>query len=488
MSQCSEDDWRKLLNTEIQREARFQGDMAVEVLSANDNSQQQIKDIEKFISDGKDLIIVAPNVAEDVRPVIEKAYDKGIPVILIDRRTSGNKYSAFIGADNHLIGEQIADFIRMKSKSKSVNIIELRGLKGSSPDVGRHEGFVKKNLHPLASVHANWNEDDAYNAMDSLLKIYPHIDYVYAHNDRMALGAYKAIKRAGREKEIGIIGVDALLLDGGGVDLVMQKKLIASFIYPTGGSEAIILAKQILQGEKYRKEIELPSALVDVNNARVMKLQYRTMCQQDEKYKKLETLTDNQLDKINRQEFLLGGFILLVFLCGIAILTLIKLNREKANMNDLMMSQIKSLVSQTTSALPVIPEVIEETVENKIEENKTEEYKTEEYKTDIKLLNRISEIINKHISDPDFSINDIADELCLSRVQLYRRIKAMSGANLTELIRNARLERARDILANATTTKSISEVAYEVGFSSPSYFTKCFKDYFGISPSAVDKI
>ena len=73
VSQCSEDDWRKILNTEIQREARFQGDMAVEVLSANDNSQQQIKDIEKFISDGKDLIIVAPNVAEDVRPVIEKA-------------------------------------------------------------------------------------------------------------------------------------------------------------------------------------------------------------------------------------------------------------------------------------------------------------------------------------------------------------------------------------------------------------------------------
>lgn len=116
VSQCSEDDWRALLNIEIEREARFFGDIDIENIAANDNSQQQIADIEHFVKEGKDLIIVAPNVAEDIQPAIEKAYDKGIPVILIDRRIRGNKYNAFIGADNKSIGQAVGEYICQHAK------------------------------------------------------------------------------------------------------------------------------------------------------------------------------------------------------------------------------------------------------------------------------------------------------------------------------------------------------------------------------------
>lgn len=497
VSQCSEDDWRSLLNTEIQREARFQGDVNVEVLSANDDSKKQIKDIEEFISEGKDLIIVAPNVAADVRPAVEKAFDKGIPVILIDRKTDGEKYTAFIGADNNEIGKQIGEYIEMDAKGQKADVIELCGLEGSSPAIGRHEGFmkaIKENaaINLLASANANWNEDEGERAMDSLLKVYPKIDYVYAQNDRMGLGAYKAIEKAGRAKEIKILGVDALVSDGGGVDQVMEGKFLATHMYPTGGPETIILAKQILTGEKYDKFVTLPAAMVDKSNARVMKLQYQSMKTQDEIYQKIERQTDLQLEKINQQKLIMWGTILMVVVLGVAILMISKFYREKKTNDDMLISQLRSLVEQHQLArenpvahISVTAPVLEEingsgsnTVENEEEFAKQEE---EIVKQDNAFLCQIEDIIEKRLSDSELSVNSIADELCISRVQLYRKIKAVSDRNVNEIIRRARLEKAKTMLK--TTNLSISEIAYSVGFSSPSYFTKCYKDYFGKSPS-----
>ena len=480
VSQCSEDDWRALLNTEIQREARFQGNMKVEVLSANDNSEKQISDIERFISEGKDLIIVAPNVADDVRPIIEKAYDKGIPVVLIDRKTDGNKYTAFVGADNVEKGKQV------------------QGREGSSPADGRHDGVAnllkgQTNINLLASVYANWNEDEGFHAVDSLLKLYSQIDFVYAHNDRMGIGARKAIEKVNREGEIKIIGVDALVADGAGVDQVVNKKFLATYMYPTGGPEAILLAKKILSGEKYDKEVTLPAAMVDSTNARVMKLQYQSMKNQDEIYQKIEKQTDLQLEKINQQKVIMWGTILLIVALGLALLALTKFYREKKTNDELLISQLRSLVEQHQLArenrdfhnaitTPVTEEPALKKTETEPIDAEMLKHEEEMVKQDNTFLDEIEQIIHDRLSDSDLSVNSIADGLGISRVQLYRRIKAVSDRNINEIIRRERLEKAKTMLQ--TSDLSVSEIAYAVGFSSPAYFTKCYKDYFGKSPSS----
>ena len=291
----------------------------------------------------------------------------------------------------------------------------------------------------------------------------------------MGSGALKAIKRAGRQG-INIIGVDALLQEGAGVDLVRKGEFLATHLYPTGGSEAILLAKKILQGEPFERFTELPTAMVDSTNARVMQLQYQSMKAQDEKFLQLESLTARQLEKINQQRLVMWISVLLVIVCCVTLVLTWKFYKEKAQVNELMMAQLKTLVSQTAAT---VPEVAEPATEPEAEEKK------EESQADVKLLNRISQIVNEHISDTNFTINTIADELRISRTQLYRRIKSMSDTNLNDLIRKTRLEHARHLLA--TTDKSVSEVAYEVGFSAPSYFAKCYKDYFGNSPSSHAK-
>lgn len=468
VSQCSEDDWRALLNQEIHREARFFGDIEVENVSANDNSRQQVADIERFIADGKDLIVVAPNVAEDVRPAIEKAYDKGIPVILIDRCISGDKYTAFIGADNSAIGMNIRSYLEKQCQGRRGNVIELRGLDGSTPAMNRHNGFMESEgeLNILASVSANWNERDGEHIMDSLLGIYPEVDFVYAHNDRMALGAYHAIMRAGKEGRIKVVGVDGLATPGGGVDRVLEGKFLASHIYPTGGSEAIQLAHKILTHQAYDRETVLPTALIDSTNARVMHLQYISMKSLDDKYLRMEALTDRQLERINLQQWMLGGAIVIILLLAILLTMISKVRREKKQTDEIMMMQLQAPIRQ-------MPENdARQENETAVKDDTIDAFRM-----------KVEDIIIAHIGNPDFSVNDIATELCMSRVQLYRKIKAASDQNVSDLIRKARLEKAQSLLRD--TNKTISEVAYIVGFSSPSYFSKCFKDEFGISPSEM---
>jgi AraC-like DNA-binding protein len=99
-------------------------------------------------------------------------------------------------------------------------------------------------------------------------------------------------------------------------------------------------------------------------------------------------------------------------------------------------------------------------------------------------LSRFREAVEARLTDSDLSVDDLAADMNLSRVQLYRKVKAISGSSPVELLRTARLNRAYQILL--TTDKSVSEVAYAVGFT-PSYFTKCFKEEYGMVPGEVKR-
>jgi len=141
VSQCSDDAWRKTMNDEILREASFNSDLKIKIKTAYDSNQKQIRDIESFIAEKVDLIIVSPNEAVPLTPVIEKAMHEGIPVVLVDRKTSNSQYTAFVGADNFQIGKEVGVYTVNLLNGKG-NVVEIRGLKGSTPDMERHEGFI----------------------------------------------------------------------------------------------------------------------------------------------------------------------------------------------------------------------------------------------------------------------------------------------------------------------------------------------------------
>ena len=214
VAQCSDDSWRHKMNDEILREAMFYDGVSVEIRSAGDDNRRQAEDIHYFMDKGVDLLIISANEAAPMTPIVEEAYRKGIPVITVDRKILSDKYTAYIGADNYEIGRAVGNYIASRLKGKG-NIVELTGLSGSTPAMERHQGFMAAISHfpeikLIDKADAAWERGPAEVEMDSMLRRHSKIDAVYAHNDRIAPGAYQAAKKAGREKEMIFVGIDAL--------------------------------------------------------------------------------------------------------------------------------------------------------------------------------------------------------------------------------------------------------------------------------------
>ncbi|MDK2378659.1 substrate-binding domain-containing protein [Bacteroides sp. PHL 2737] len=324
VSQCSDDTWRHKMNDEIQREALFYGGVEIETRTANDDSRRQIEDIRHFIRQKVDLLIVAANEGTALTPVVEEAFDKGIPVIMVDRRILSDKYTAYIGADNYELGKAVGNYIahRLKGRGK---VVELSGLVGSTPAIERHQGFMSAiSRYPgitlLAREDAGWLRQPAEIKMDSLLQCFPEIDAVYGMNDRMAAGAYQAARRLGREEEMLFVGIDALPGKGNGVELVLDSVLDATFIYPTEGDKVVQLAMDILQKKPFKRETKLKTAVVDAVNAHVMELQTAHISELDGKIETLNSRVGTYLSRVATQQVVLyGGFVILLLIVGLLI-------------------------------------------------------------------------------------------------------------------------------------------------------------------------
>ncbi len=239
VSQCSDDDWRKKMNEEINREILFHEDAEVEIISADDDPAKQAEDIRYFADSGFDIIIASPVEAEALTPVIKEVYDRGVPVILFDREINGDSYTAKITADNEGIGASAARYgLQMEGKPRKA--IELRGLKGSTPATGRHEGFVREFTAGggtvVAEDYGNWKMEESMPAAERLLREHPEADLIYAHNDRMAIGAAEAARKLGRN-DIRIIGIDAA--PSIGIKAVIDSVIDATFLYPPEGQRSV---------------------------------------------------------------------------------------------------------------------------------------------------------------------------------------------------------------------------------------------------------
>ena len=698
VSQCSEDIWRAWQNSEMQMEANFHQGVELRFTAAHDNSDTQFHQIDSLVSSGIDLLIVAPNQLTNVSSAIDRAFDKGIPVIVFERKTDAQKYTAFVSADNYEMGHEMGEYVVSRLHGKGT-VMEILGLKGSSPADDRHRGFNDalkgSEVQVVATIQGNWTEDVAYNAVKSYRGDLSSIDLVFGHNDRSAIGARKAFVERKSEKIPLFCGIDGLPGENGGIQLVRDSLLDASYIYPTRGDYLLYLALNILEGRPYQEETMLTSALVTRDNANVLLLESDEVMRQTQRLERLNQQASGYLQQLANERVINILAVVLVILLLIMLVVIYiyflqrariseernKMEREQldfytqvshelrtpltliegpleqlAETNDIQnasaeasglfsivlrntrhLSQLiskmldaqvrhSSLVSiqesepanlsQTkiptldtnddidsthptilivddnadiraylsnilkphyqvneaadgqqglnlaneivpdlivsdvmmpvmnglefcqrvkngtaTSHIPVIlltaraldehqvegyesgadayitkpfsAEVLLARINNLLKNRRRlknlfgnkEEGKKEEKSKEVEnneeeakfttqesaFLLKFRDFIEKNLADSDLSVETVGAELGLSRVQLYRKVKALTGLSPVELLRTARLQKGRQILE--TTGKSVSEVAYEVGFTAPSYFTKCFKDEFGISPS-----
>ena len=714
VSQCSEDIWRHKQNRELAIGNYSNDNIDLQIRSADDDDKLQAKHINDFINEGVDILIVAPNKATTLSEVIDKAYDKGIPVILFDRRTNSEKYTAFMGADNYKVGKTMGELIAKQMQGRGV-VAEITGLVGSSPAIERHRGFADAlkaypGIKVVSSALGDWTQQSGVKAMNDILRHTNHVDCVFGHNDRLAMGA-RQVALAHGMTHIKYYGVDALPAKGGGIELVQKGIMTASYVYPTHGVELMKLALNILEGRPYQRINTLQSAVVDKANADILLLQYREQSRISDEIDHLKTKLDVYFTKVNTQQLIIVVFVLfLVIVIVLIILTYraylgkAKLSDELQNRNNELETLYKQLEDMADSRLltftnvghklrtpltlisgpaeklyadeniqgesremvemmhrnlakltALVNEILDikyvtepcqdnETMPLDAEWPKGEEtavpaaqgarptllvvddnaeirallrtmlknsydiveaadgqqgldearrtvpdlivsdvmmpvmdgldmcrkvkadavtghipvlmltartleeqraqgyahgadaYLTKPFSTPVLLariqnllqqremlrrifaqsvstaqpttedtkaqqladksgvplaevaevntfVEKLRSIIQSHLSDSDFNVERIGEEIGMSRVQLYRKTKSLTGMSPVELLRKSRLERASQLLR--TTDRSISEIAYETGFSAPSYFAKCYKEEYGMSPGEM---
>ena len=350
VAQCSDDSWRHKMNDEILREAMFYDGVSVEIRSAGDDNRRQAEDIHYFIDKGVDLLIISANEAAPMTPIVEEVYQKGIPVVLVDRKILSDKYTAYIGADNYEIGRAVGNYIASSLKGKG-NVVELTGLGGSTPAMERHQGFMAAisnfpDVKLIDKADAAWERGPAEVEMDSMLRRNPKIDAVYAHNDRIAPGAYQAAKKVGREKEMMFVGIDALPGKGNGLELVLDSVLDATFIYPTNGDKVLQLAMNILEKKPYPRETVMNTAVVDRTNAHVMQLQTTHISELDQKIETLNGRIGGYLSRVATQQVVMyGGLAILLLVAGL-LLVVYKSLRSKNRLNKELSEQKRQLEEQ----------------------------------------------------------------------------------------------------------------------------------------------
>lgn len=350
-SQCTTSDlWRQTQLRLMEIELSFYPDMEMVVKDANDNSVTQIEQIEELLQQGIDLLIVSPNESEPISPIVEKVYDSGIPVIVIDRKVQTNHYSTFIGGDNYIIGVEAGNYTA-RILENGGKVLEITGLEGSSPAKERHDGFVSVlNNHPkidiVKSAAGNWKAESANTIINEAIKSGLKFDLVFAHNDVMAREVRKITQQYRDTRNIYVLGVDGLPGNEGGIQMVLNNILDATFMYQTGGGLAIQIANDILNNRKVAKQNIIPTITIDKNNAPMLKTQtdqIELLHNKIERQKLLLTIETNR----NKSQQIILFFLIAVLTLTSALILMIYFNlNHKKKVNVLLVEKNKEIEQQ----------------------------------------------------------------------------------------------------------------------------------------------
>lgn len=362
-SQCVGSDlWRKTMLEEMKMELSLHPEIKFIYSDANGESKKQIEQVKQMMKQGIDLLIVSPNEAQPLTGIVEETYKKGIPVVVIDRKTASSLYTAYIGADNYELGKMAAQYMSTLFKGKTLNLVEIMGLPGSSPAIERDRGFndglkKNKNINIVSKIYGDWLGQNAENQLLKIKAQLQNINAVFAHNDVMAVAAKSVLDSLNLSQNVKIIGIDALPGKNGGLQMVADHIIDASLVYPTGGKEAINTAFQILNKDPFIRENILQSLVIDSTNVQLMNLQWTKINNQQKDIERQQVLLEEQRTIYNSQQFILNimltTLVLAVIFGGLAFYSLTenrKINKSLENKNNEILSQRNQLITMSAKA------------------------------------------------------------------------------------------------------------------------------------------
>ena len=365
------DSWRKAMVLDMQVKASEYPGLTLQIKDAGEDNDTQIKQIREFIKQRVDLVIISANESEPVTTAAVEAFRAGIPTIIIDRKIYSEEYTTFIGADNYEIGRAAGLFINSLLKKEKTTIVEVWGREGSSSARDRHNGFSDALIHNdnviLKTVYGRWHSKETKENI-AALGLFDDIDIVYAHNDVMALAAREAIMEIDplAVKRIKFIGIDALPGKGKGIEAVSNGYLTASFVYPTGGTTAIKVTWQILNGQPVSKQYALTSALIDKENAGTLYLQTEQLADYQEQIEKQRNNLEEMLSEYRFLQNSVGLILLLLGVVGLLALYVIHIFRKVQRKNhELKRTNIQ--VEQQREELAVANRKIEQATTRKLQ-------------------------------------------------------------------------------------------------------------------------
>lgn len=491
VAQCSKGPWREKVNQEmLAAQHLYEHDVKIEIVNSFDEPELQARQIDSLAKTDIDLMVVAPY--EDIKIIndaIGRVLKSGIPVVSFDRKTSAD-YTAFIGGNNkeagQIVGQYVGSLVRSNGPVVNSNrplVMEITGQLSSTPALERHQGFAEamKELPEVDYIcrMSDWSSDSACYYTTQLIDSLRRADsaridqtYIFCHNDGMATGVYKAVVEQGVEGRIKILGVDGMPYEG--LDYVKLGHQIGTYVYPTHGEKIVRLALDILTGKPYERENPMLGFVVTPDNVDLVTTESIELMKQNDHMVTIQDKLEAYLGLYNtQQKVLVGSFVAIALLIVAVVLTLLAfLRMRKANHQMQAMHEEQTLFNTNSDGRKLRQMFV--TPEDEMPEAKTQ---------DTLFAEQLNEAIRTHMSDPNLKMDDLGEKVGISRVQLYRRVKALTGLSPVELLRQMRLQRGYALLTS--TTKTVNEIAYEVGFGTPGYFSKCFKQQYGKYPMDV---
>ena len=306
-SQCTTNDaWRRAMLAGMEKELSFHPNVRFQMLDAHNNSQLQQQQVRELIRQRVDLLLISPNQSGPLTTLAEAAYNQGIPVVILDRRTTSRLYTAYVGGNNQEVGRTAGHYVAQLLRGRG-QVLEILGMPGSSPATDRDLGFrqalaAHPGLRLVAQVQGDWQPASVLRRLPAVLRAHPGTNLIFAHNDPMAQAAYQVVRQMGLVPRVRIIGVDGLAGSGNGLQLVEDGALKATLLYPTGGEEAIRTALRILRHEPYAKDNVLGTMIIDSTNVGTMRPQTEELATQQQAIRQQQLLQAEQLRRYTNQK------------------------------------------------------------------------------------------------------------------------------------------------------------------------------------------
>lgn len=523
VSQCVGGRWREKANVEMfSAQHLYDNDVKVIIKNADNNNERQCLQIDSLVDEGVDLLVVSPNDYHALNGSLQRAREKNIPIAFFDRTTALKDYTAYIGGDNVEAGRKMAEYAvllcrdSVKTDGRRPIVLEMTGPLAISPAAQRHAGFseVISNNPSVDYRHlpSQWSYDDCKRIMREWLENGKAVDVVFCHSDLAAMGAYEAAKELHKEREIRFLGIDGL--PGEGLDAVQNGQLAASYIYPTHGEEVIALALRILEGKPFERMNNLKSIVVTPQNVADIALSSNSL-QKQNRYHVIEAADGQSGLKLAVESVpdIVVSDVMMPVMDGLTFCTRLKQHEATSHIPVLLLtarsSEQQHIEGLQTGAdiymtKPFSADLLLANIASLLANRqklrqlfKTQNLKTQNLNTtpsqhlttqnspspDRRFLDTFLKAMEKHMSNTNLKIEDLGYEVGLSRVQLYRKVKALTGMTPVEILRETRLKRAMQLLK--TTDKTVSEIANEVGFATPGYFSSCFKKQYDKYPTDV---